>query len=365
MIDSTTGVIAMLTEAVHVLRNAMSAGQLGEVLLTSLKWAAMQGVNVLFTGLVAAFTLATDIIVGVFKSIVDPSFWEGMFLVFASIGGVLLGAVMELLAALIEAGDGFLTNMLGGVMLISDKLVGGLIYAAGVFGVKILEVTDKMLGRLFGLAEILGFDVGGPNLEDAKANAAATRDEGKALMGSSFADNKAQAKAMLETAVTGLRGGAQNRFDSAKDAASGIKDTLGKSLGNNFVAPMAKSILGLGDTKVFDMGKIESEMGNLFGKFGPRLITGPVPDSQLAGGDGEGAGEDEAESGGARRTAMAGSFRSAINSIMGRTAFEEVAQTAMKQKDIMVKVLKQSEETNKHLREINERGGRKSYSTFD
>lgn len=363
LVDVTSGAVTQLTNAVHIMKNALADGELGTVLLTSLKYAGMMAANEIYSALSLTFKLAGARLVGSFAMIKDPSWWEGLFSIFSAIGGVLLGAAMNLFAVILEDGETLIASLVGGVMLVGQKLLGGLLVAAGSFGAKMADITSALVSKFKDLAGMLGINIESDSEESSMRKSSDDMiARGGKLWDSKFSDNVESARGGVQIAAGALREGATSNLQMAKDAWEN-SDVLG-TLKNNLVKPLTDVWDNHSAGVIFDTTAIEGELSGLFGKYGKKKLGGLDDEDGLLPGGGDGESEGD-ESGGRGRTAMSGTFRTAINAIMGRTANEEIAMTVKQQRDIMASVLKQSEETNKHLQEMNERGKRKTYSTFD
>jgi len=334
IVDTIRVKILQLAELIQVLRNAAAAGDLGRVLSDMFKFVVMDLTNKLFNGMVLAFKLAVTYLSGLFSILMDPSYWQGMFLIFSSAAYGLLGSLDLFIAALLESGGDFSVVLMSGIMFIIDKLRGGFLFIAGGFVAAISSGLTRIIEAMRGALEWAGVDVDNilAKIGGVGEGGKGVMEAGQEMLGKSFAETRAEAQNVVGGMIDGLREGGQNMLAKADEAAGDGYEKASKSFKDNMVDPLGRTLREHEPSEVFDTSNVERKIADAYAKYRPK----PPPRPEDTGGDGGGGGGE----GGSTNTAMAGGSlaganRMATNLIMGRTANEIIAQLAKEQLDEM------------------------------
>ena len=174
---------------------------------------------------------------------------------------------------------------------------------------------------------------------------------GQELLGKSFAEARAEAQNVVGGMIDGLREGGQNMLDQADAAASEGYEKASKTVKDNMIDPLGKTLKEHEPSEVFNTSKVEREIADAYARYRPKPPPRPEDDGKKKG---AGSGNETSGSGSnGLGGGLAGANRMATNLIMGRTINEVIAQIAKDQLDVAEDMVEEQKKTNAKLESMN------------
>lgn len=133
VIRTITDTVLMAALAIEIMKNAFEAGDLGNLLFSSIMSAVIPAVNYLYAATQSVFHTFFSLVASSFSILASPMFWEGIWTIFQGSGQVMLEYAYLTMAYLTNEVGTFLLPLIAGFDYIRNMLVGAFYTAVAIY----------------------------------------------------------------------------------------------------------------------------------------------------------------------------------------------------------------------------------------
>jgi hypothetical protein len=264
------GIVTTIRDSLSFIFAVIGSGELGTLVLASLKLGGALFVNWFFGILTAGFEGLLGVVTGTLATLASGDFWMGVFKTFAMIGDLLIGSSMVFIGGILQAGQNWYATIIAAVgtwytlMGAAASFAGLTLFGWILKGVeKLLQVGQKL--KLPGMNDLV------EKVKAARAGVEGLANGAKEVL----SDPKAVFEGLKQTTAEGMDAAGKAMVDKGKEIVG-----RGMEAGKEGIS-QAGGAIGKGFEGAFDNVKFEpadiidtegmkTEVGDIFGKHWPK-----------------------------------------------------------------------------------------------